>query len=277
MIVSMSFTKPVVAMIKPAIAELYTHSTMSNLLERYGFTLCEEPNLTNKLNRASSYLDHCDWTNRQIVKQALEMLTEIYFEHKHFLEIPDDPSMMSNAIFSFKRMVRTLESIGIKWNGNRLIMPGQISISKLPDPFNLDSIKIEMDRASDNVESDPSDALTACEGILSSTCKAILEKENVQYGNNPSLHALVTSVMGKIGILPDDISEKVKGGLAAKKIFGSISGASQGLGELKNLYGDSHGKPPDFKGIQPRHARLMVHLAGGLAIFLMETYLEKNN
>lgn len=50
---------------------------------------------------------------------------------------------------------------------------------------------------------------------------------------------------------------------------------ANGIGTLRNRLSDSHGR--GGKAVRPsaRHASLAVNMAGALATFLVETYLEK--
>lgn len=107
------------------------------------------------------------------------------------------------------------------------------------------------------------------------TCKGILKEEGVRWSKTSSPMQLFNSVLETLDILPENISEESRGKDAAKKTLRSMGASIQGLSELRNLYGDSHGKEPGFKGIEPRHARLMVGLTESISVFLIETHRKK--
>ena len=58
-------------------------------------------------------------------------------------------------------------------------------------------------------------------------------------------------------------------------MLSNLNQVSQGIAELRNLYGSGHGRDGRFTGIQPRHAKLAVGAAATLGTFLMETHLEQ--
>lgn len=64
-------------------------------------------------------------------------------------------------------------------------------------------------------------------------------------------------------------AEKPKNFLLWRSNLGQIS---QGMAELRNLYGTGHGKDGRSKGLSPRHARLAVSCATALATFLFEAH-----
>lgn len=69
-----------------------------------------------------------------------------------------------------------------------------------------------------------------------------------------------------------DISNKAKAASSIRQILGSLSAVVQGIAEVRNEYGSGHGKDSNFKGLQPRHAKLAVGASSTLAIYLLETH-----
>jgi len=79
--------------------------------------------------------------------------------------------------------------------------------------------------------------------------------------------------MSKISqITRRDISNEAKSAKSIRQILGSLSAVVQGIAEVRNEYGSGHGKDSQFKGLQPRHAKLAVGAASTLAIYLLETH-----
>jgi hypothetical protein len=58
-------------------------------------------------------------------------------------------------------------------------------------------------------------------------------------------------------------------------LLNNLASISNGLAEIRNLYGTGHGKHARSKGLQRRHARLAVGAASTLGVFLFETYRDK--
>lgn len=57
----------------------------------------------------------------------------------------------------------------------------------------------------------------------------------------------------------------------------NLASVTQGLAEIRNLYGTGHGKDGKRRGLLPRHARLAVGAATTLVTFLLDTHRERGN
>ena len=139
------FTKPILAVIKSAIAELYTHTTLTNLLEMYGFTPDKRVAITNKLTKASAYIDFADWNLAENNKKLIELLTQVFNENNHLIKLGEEGAT-SNAIFEMTRLNKTLDQNEIKWNGSRYTLPSsnvlptnEFKSLKLSDLTNIES------------------------------------------------------------------------------------------------------------------------------------------
>ncbi len=75
----------------------------------------------------------------------------------------------------------------------------------------------------------------------------------------------------------NDIPETAKGAESIRRILGNLGAVSQGLAELRNLYGTGHGKEGKARGLSARHARLAAGCASSLTTFLFETYKERDS
>lgn len=117
--------------------------------------------------------------------------------------------------------------------------------------------------------SDPEGAITISRTILETVCKHILDELEVEYdANKVELHQLYKLTADQLNLSPEQHTEKV-----FKQILGGCSAVVNGLGTLRNRYGDAHGKGKKPIKPAPRHAELAVNLAGTMAMFLVETYL----
>ncbi|BDA85486.1 hypothetical protein Sa4125_30280 [Aureimonas sp. SA4125] len=69
--------------------------------------------------------------------------------------------------------------------------------------------------------------------------------------------------------MPDEIAEDVRA------ILGNLAATVGGIGALRTHGGDAHGRERGAKRINARIARLAIHSAGALTLFLIETWQEK--
>lgn len=138
--------------------------------------------------------------------------------------------------------------------------------------FNQEKIYDAWSRALGRKDDDPEGAITAVRTLLESVCKYILDECGIEYKNNVELHQLYSMAAKELNLSPDQHNEKI-----FKQILGGCSGIVNGLGSLRNAFGDAHGKGKNFVKPAPRHAELAVNLAGTVAVFLMTTFEEKSN
>ena len=133
----------------------------------------------------------------------------------------------------------------------------------------------QITRMETSVERDPELAIGTAKELVETVCKTILEER----GEDPAkddLQKLVRRTAKALALLPDDINEASKGVETIRRILNSFGQITQGMAELRNLYGTGHGPSAKTnRGIQPRHARLATGAAATLASFLFETHLER--
>lgn len=135
--------------------------------------------------------------------------------------------------------------------------------------FDAEGITAAWDKALARREADPEGAITAARTLLESVCKHLLEDEqgNSEYTPKDDLPSLYRKASERLNLSPSQHSED-----AFKRILGSAASVVAGLGTLRNKIGDAHapgGRIP--VKVAPRHAALAVNLAGGMALFLIET------
>lgn len=268
------FTKSALAAIREGLAYILSHSQLDQIFALFDFEANPRILISNKITKCSAYLDHCDWSDNSNTKKLLDLLSDVrhryagFFSDGHFAQDP-----MSASV----RMESALNKAGIFWTGEDYSVQGKSIIldSSINDKFDLSILRKEIQRARQNIDSDPDDAITAAENIVVSSCKHVLEELNVSYTGKETVGQLLSSALKAMELLPDDISEAVKGAESVKKIVRSLAPIVQGIAELRNIYGDAHGKGGKFRGLQPRHARLIVGAAETVGVFLIETLAHK--
>lgn len=122
-------------------------------------------------------------------------------------------------------------------------------------------------KALDRRLTDPEGAITSSRTLLETVCKHILDDINVSYDRNFDMSELYKLVAKELKLAPDQHSEQI-----FKQILKGCSSVVNGLGTLRNRFGDSHGQGK--KPVKPsdRHALLAVNLAGSVSIFLIQTW-----
>ena len=117
---------------------------------------------------------------------------------------------------------------------------------------------------------DPEGAITVARTLLETVCKRILDEVGNKYTNKEDLPKLYSMAAKTLNLAPEQHSEE-----AIRAILGGVMTVVNGLGTLRNKLSDSHGRGGAPVKPSPRHASLAVNLAGALATFLVETYLQR--
>lgn len=136
--------------------------------------------------------------------------------------------------------------------------------------FDADGVHLVWGKALERRHTDPEGAITSARTLLETVCMHILDETGGGYEEKDDLPALYKGVATKLNIAPSQHAED-----AFKRILGGATSVVEGLGSLRNKIGDAHGKGKAAVKPGPRHAQLAVNLAGAMATFLVETWLEK--
>ena len=137
--------------------------------------------------------------------------------------------------------------------------------------FDENHINLEWKKALERQETDPSGAITIARTLVESVLKFILDEKSINYNRDrEELPDLYKKVSKSLKLAPEEHQEQI-----FKQILGGVSGVVSGLGSLRNKLGDAHGKNKSALKPKKRHSSLAVNLAGSMAIFLYETYINK--
>jgi len=118
----------------------------------------------------------------------------------------------------------------------------------------------------ERLEKDPAGAITAAKSMLESACKQILDGRGISYTNSVDLPALYSLTSRQI-----DLDPAKEGDKAVRTILGGCTTVVNGLSELRNALGDSHGKGLSSTRPSHRHSHLAVGVAGAISSFLLAT------
>ena len=177
-------------------------------------------------------------------------------------------------------LLRLMKRDGYTFDGETFVpidnrqQPPIETMRSLAASFDLPGLHAEIDRLAHAAEDDPSLAVGTAKEMVETICKTILEDRGVS-SQGQDLPQLVRAVAKELSLLPENIPDQAKGSEVIRRMLSNLNQVSQGIAELRNLYGTGHGRDGRFIGIQPRHAKLAVGAAATLGTFLMETHLER--
>lgn len=141
--------------------------------------------------------------------------------------------------------------------------------------IDTEELRRQITRMESAIDSDPCLAIGTAKELIESICKTIICERTNESPSTHKMNKLVRHASELLSLTPQDVPDEAKASDQIKKILGSLSVITQGIAELRNSYGTGHGKKAGAKGLNSRHARLVVGVASSLAIFLWESHQEK--
>jgi hypothetical protein len=205
----------------------------------------------------------CEMLNPVVREDPEEVNNLLSMFNKHLRrdgwELHEQTSMSGRPVFAGRRLLvgadQAVESVkGVAATLNSAYMSGQVT-------------RLEV-----ALKGDPELVIGTAKEFVESVCKTILDDHGVMADPAWDLPRLVRETMNKLTILPRQVDAAIEGGRTLRSVLQNLASVVQGLAELRNNYGTGHGKHAGAVGLGLPHARLAVHAATGLAVFLFETW-----
>jgi hypothetical protein len=141
------------------------------------------------------------------------------------------------------------------------------SLAELVKAEGLSAVEVEYQRAYTTVGSDPGAAVTAASAILEAVWKHYLETEGVPLPNKQTLAPLWSETAKHLRLSPGQLADD-----DLKQILSGLFSIAGGVAALRTHEGSAHGHANKSYKIEARHARLAVHAAHTMAVFVLETW-----
>lgn len=140
------------------------------------------------------------------------------------------------------------------------------------DSLNAAHMHKEIERIEKIVDSDPALAIGTAKELVESCCKSILTKRNIHFSRGADLPELTKLLAKELKLVPDGVTESVKGADNIRRILQNLGSIAHNLAELRGLYGTGHGRDGSHRGLASRHARLAVGAAITFIEFVTATH-----
>lgn len=215
------------------------------------------------------YYSRIDFSSQSDVRKLLFAYKEIILK------------LNGNNSVEAQDLLRRMKEDGYEFDGETFVtlpskqQPLVEAIQVLAASLDLEGLKVEVARLERAADDDPPLAIGTAKEMVETVCKSILSDREAPCSSG-DLPNLVRAVAKELLLLPENIPSNAKGSDIIRRLLSSLNQISQGLAELRNLYGTGHGRDGRFIGIQPRHAKLAVGAAVTLSLFLLETHLERS-
>ena len=248
----------------------YTLRQISDIFRNAGFSLeVGYAPWGNRRQLVEDYYATADFSLRNDVRMALSA----------FGEVLDD----LDSEFA-EPLLRHLERDGFvqKADGQLVPIPSRhnpmlATLAELAMSLDYQSLAEQVDLLVEATESNPALAVGTAKDTVETVCKTILAETGSQAKGRDDLTKLVRRTAKELALLPDAIPDEAKGIKSIRRLLSNLAQVSQGLAELRNLYGTGHGRSAKDQSVRPRHARLAVNASATLATFLLETHLERKS
>lgn len=146
------------------------------------------------------------------------------------------------------------------------------AISAKAATIDFDTVQRDIKRALDSARDDPEDAVTAACSIIESVCRSILVELKLGLPAKKDIDGLVRAVQEPLSLSPGRSDLPAEIAADVRQVLSGLTTTAKGIGALRTHAGDAHGRERGFKRIDARIARLAIHGASTLALFLIETW-----
>lgn len=148
-------------------------------------------------------------------------------------------------------------------------------LSEVSATFDLDTVRLDLDRALKSAADDPEDAMTSACSMVESVCRSILIELGLALPAQKDLKSLYKAVREPLGLSPNKSDTHPEIADDVRKILSGLSTVVEGIAALRTHGGDAHGRERGRPRVDYRIAALAIHSASSLALFLIETWQRK--
>jgi hypothetical protein len=269
-----SIPAPVIAVLSENLSTLETHASLDNLF-LYADAPGEPPE-GSKPVKVQAWLRLINKESDNPLK-VLGKLIETYMELPKQEE--EDVFLWGTNVSNYKKEFKDkLESIlsqcNLTYITGGIISDGSAapsrSLSDLIKGRDIPSIEAEFTRALANVNSEPRESVSAACNILESIFKVYIADEQLDRPQKQDLQNVWKVVRGDLGFDPKLVQDD-----DLKKVLSGILSIVDGIGAFRTHASSAHGEGRVIYKLKPRHARLSIHSAHTIAMFVLETWDER--
>ena len=250
-------------------AERETHATLDSLFTYAGAP--GDPPEGSKQAKALAWLRH---TNKQSPEplRVLGRVLEGYMD-----EVLDPSNRWDKERMEKRQKIATaLAEANLQYvkGGNIAGAMGTPTraLSEFIRERDLESIDQEFQRAVQNATTSPREAVSAASNILESVCKIIIADENIPTPAKQDLQSVWNVVRKHLGLDPSKVEDQ-----DLQQILSGLLSVAHGIGSLRTHASSAHGAGKTPYRLEPRHARLAIHSAHTLCLFLLESWKKRDD
>jgi hypothetical protein len=222
------------------------------------------------------YYHAVDFSLWRDVRKVLRVYENVLVELEERLKNRSWGDRQETLTRTLSGLVRCLERDGFQYRDGRIVPVKHNSaiedLSATAQALDAHVLHQQIERIRASLDDDPALAIGTAKELVETTCKTVLADYGIQAKSSWDISRLVKEARAVLRLVPEDIPDSAKGAEVIKRVLSNRGQISQGIAELRNMYGTGHGKDGRAKGLGPRHARLAVGCSIALASFLFETH-----
>lgn len=225
----------------------------------------------DRRQRVEQFYRRIDWQSWDEVRRMLRVIEAVL--DWLVAEQVRDPAYADNIEESRAHLITLLRRDGFELDNLGTIharweILAQQAIQDLPTES---AIPGHLRRMWDTVESRPEQSISAAKDAIESTAKHALGRLDIPLTGREKLPALVACLQRELKLHPKAVSPDRDGIESIVRVLGGLSGIAVGVDELRNLYGDGHGRESKVSGLGPRHSRLVARSTDAYVGMILET------
>jgi hypothetical protein len=218
--------------------------------------------------RAALFLDNRDG-------QLIGRIIESAADPRDFINEPD----RHTAVVEYLNRHLLFDGLKLEPAGRKMRLvevaetsPVTNELSAMAAGIDFDTAGRDLDRALRSASSDPELAVTSACAVVESVCRSILVELKIAFPAKQDIGGLYRAVRDPLGL--DPVKEGVAPEIVAdvKRVLSGLISTVEGVGSLRTHVGGAHGKEKGFRRIDARIAKLAIHSASAVALFLIETW-----
>lgn len=211
-------------------------------------------------------------------EQVLPRIIEAAADPRDFIHDPERHAVVLDCL---NRALR-FDGFEIQQQGGRMRLveavkgiPVLSELAMLSEVIDFDTVKRDLERALASADSDPEDAITAACSTIESVCRSILIELGEPLPSKKDVQGLYNAVKQPLDLSPDRADIDLLISNDVRQILSGLATLIAGVGALRTHGGDAHGREKGYARIDARIARLSIHGASTVALFLIETWQRK--
>ena len=260
---------PVIAVCAEVAAQRETHASLDSLFMHAGAP-GDPPD-------GSKHVKALEWlrvVNRDMTidpMAVLGRLIEGWMEEEPVAPFSWEPQPVPLETGTQEKIRKALARHDLKYARGGVIVGAVGSPSRSLEDYlrerDMPAVEAEFERALENADKSPREAVSAASNILESLCKQYIADRQLEMPAKQDLKPVWNVVRKDLGLDPSRVEDQ-----DLQTILTGLFAVVDGIGALRTHASSAHGAGLRPYKLQPRHARLAIHAAHTVTLFILESW-----